>query len=106
MHQTFTATPPAARVLTLNEVASILRISRGSAYEAARRGEIPTIRFGRRLVVPADVLEKMLSGDYKPDRAQLADRRGAHRATSSRRVSPPATARGKVCSRQLRKVIS
>ena len=50
------------RVKTLDEVASLLRISRGSAYEAARRKEIPTIRIGRRLLVPTDALERLLSG--------------------------------------------
>jgi excisionase family DNA binding protein len=48
--------------MTLTEVASLLRISRNSAYEAARRGEIPTIKIGRRVLVPADALEKLLSG--------------------------------------------
>ena len=56
-------TPPARRVVTLNEAALILRISRGSAYEAAKRKEIPTIRIGRRLLVPCDALERMLSGN-------------------------------------------
>ena len=51
-----------ARVKTLTEVASILRISRGSAYEAAKRKEIPTIRIGRRLLVPCDALERLLAG--------------------------------------------
>ena len=51
------------RVKTLNEVASLLRISRGSAYEAAKRKEIPTIRIGRRLLVPTDALERLLSGN-------------------------------------------
>jgi excisionase family DNA binding protein len=51
------------RVVTLNEAASILRISRGSAYEAAKRKEIPTIRIGRRLLVPAAALERLLAGD-------------------------------------------
>jgi excisionase family DNA binding protein len=51
------------RVKTLDEVAALLRISRGSAYEAAKRKEIPTIRIGRRLLVPSDALEKMLSGE-------------------------------------------
>jgi hypothetical protein len=40
---------PEGRVKTLDVVASLLRISRGSAYEAAKRKEIPTIRIGRRL---------------------------------------------------------
>jgi excisionase family DNA binding protein len=55
-------TPPKRRVVTLNEAAAILRISRGSAYEAAKRKEIPTIRIGRRLLVPSDALERLLSG--------------------------------------------
>jgi len=53
---------PEGRVKTLNEVASVLRISRGSAYEAAKRKEIPTIRIGRRLLVPCEALDKLLSG--------------------------------------------
>lgn len=83
MHRTSTAIGLTDRVRTLNETASILRISRGSAYEAARRGEIPTIRIGRRLLVPSEALEKMLSGNHEPERAQPADRRSAHRATVS-----------------------
>lgn len=47
-------------VLTITEAASLLRISRNSAYEAARRGEIPTIRLGRRLLVPRAALERLL----------------------------------------------
>jgi excisionase family DNA binding protein len=55
-------TPPERRVVTLNEAAVMLRISRGSAYEAAKRKEIPTIRIGRRLLVPCQALDKLLSG--------------------------------------------
>jgi excisionase family DNA binding protein len=50
------------RVVTLNEAAQMLRISRGSAYEAAKRKEIPTIRIGRRLLVPAAALDRLLAG--------------------------------------------
>jgi excisionase family DNA binding protein len=56
------ATQPERRVVTLNEAALILRISRGSAYEAAKRKEIPTIRIGRRLLVPCEALDRLLSG--------------------------------------------
>jgi excisionase family DNA binding protein len=56
-------TKPERRVCTLSEAASILRISRGSAYEAAKRKEIPTIRIGRRLLVPLAALERMLAGN-------------------------------------------
>jgi len=34
--------------------------SRGTAYEAAHRGDIPTIRIGRLLRVPLRALEKMI----------------------------------------------
>jgi len=47
-------------VLTIGEAATLLRIGRNSAYEAARRGEIPTIRLGRRLLVPLAALERLL----------------------------------------------
>ena len=30
----------------------LLKLSRSATYDAANRGEIPTLRFGRRLVVP------------------------------------------------------
>jgi excisionase family DNA binding protein len=55
--------PSERRVVTLNEAAQMLRISRGSAYEAAKRKEIPTIRIGRRLLVPTAALERMLACD-------------------------------------------
>jgi excisionase family DNA binding protein len=46
-------TAPAERLtFTIDEVAATLGISRSSAYECAKRGEIPTVRFGRRIVVP------------------------------------------------------
>jgi excisionase family DNA binding protein len=51
------------RAITVSEAASILGISRGTAYEAAKRNEIPTIRIGRRLLVPLAALERMLAGN-------------------------------------------
>ena len=47
-------------VLTIEEAGALLRIARGSAYEAARRGDIPTIKIGRRLLVPRARLLAML----------------------------------------------
>jgi excisionase family DNA binding protein len=38
--------------LSVDEAARLLGISRGLAYEAARRGDLPVIRLGRRLLVP------------------------------------------------------
>lgn len=48
--------------LTINipEAAKILGISRNSAYGAARRGDLPTIVMGRRILVPVSALERIL----------------------------------------------
>lgn len=46
--------------LTILETARLLGISRAKAYEAARTGQLPVLRFGRRLVVPRYALEEML----------------------------------------------
>lgn len=48
------------KVLTVMEAAAELGISKGSAYEAVRSGQIPTIRIGRRLIVPRAAFERML----------------------------------------------
>jgi len=45
------------------DAGEILGLSRQSTYGAARRGEIPTIRIGRRLVVPTARLRRMLGLD-------------------------------------------
>lgn len=47
-------------VFTVEEAGALLGLSRNSAYEAARRGELPTVRFGRRLVVPKARLMALL----------------------------------------------
>jgi excisionase family DNA binding protein len=39
-----------------------LGIAKATAYEAARSGELPTIKFGKRILVPLVALERMLEG--------------------------------------------
>ncbi len=46
---------------TVEEAAKMLGIGRGLAYEAVRRGEIPTVRIGRRLLVSRSALERLLA---------------------------------------------
>ena len=53
-------------VLTVDEVAEILRIGRISAYQAIERGEIPHVRVGRRILVPRVAFERMLSASATP----------------------------------------
>jgi excisionase family DNA binding protein len=54
---------PAALTVTVSQAAHMLGVSRSAGYDAARRGELPTIRIGRRLVVPRRALERMLEGN-------------------------------------------
>ena len=48
------------KVLSVTEAAAILQIGRNLCYEAIRRGEIPSIRVGARLLVPVAALERFL----------------------------------------------
>jgi excisionase family DNA binding protein len=48
------------QTFSVEQTATILGISRGAAYEHARSGVIPTIRLGKRLLVPKAALEKLL----------------------------------------------
>ena len=52
-------------VMTVSECAEYLSISRPSAYQAVKRGEIPTIRIGRRILVPVVALQKLLANAGK-----------------------------------------
>lgn len=42
--------------ISIEQAAKVLGLGRTAAYEAARRGEFPTRRLGRRLVVPVPAL--------------------------------------------------
>jgi excisionase family DNA binding protein len=42
--------------VTVDEAARLLGVSRGSAYEAVRAGTIPSIRVGRRILIPRQAL--------------------------------------------------
>lgn len=46
--------------ITVEAAGRMLGISRGLAYQMAREGRIPTIRFGKRLVVPKWAIERLL----------------------------------------------
>lgn len=45
--------------LTVEQAAEAIGISRYLAYEAVRSGELPSIRIGRRILVPRPALEAM-----------------------------------------------
>jgi hypothetical protein len=45
------------------DVGQLLGLGRAATYDAARRGDIPIMHFGRRIVVPAARLRQMLGID-------------------------------------------
>jgi excisionase family DNA binding protein len=60
--------------ITVEEAARQLGISRGSAYAAARRGELPAIRLNRRIVVPRVAFQRWLesAGSGEPAAGERA----------------------------------
>jgi len=48
------------QTLKIEEAAKLLGISRNTAYDAVRTGQLPIIKIGRRFLVPRAALERML----------------------------------------------
>ena len=66
-------------VYTVAQVAKMFGINRNLAYELARRGELPAIRLGKRLVCPKVAIDRMLrepgeSLNLAPTRGRIEDR--------------------------------
>jgi len=49
------------RTMSVPAAGRILGLSRNGAYEAARRGDLPTLRIGGRIFVVKDALDRMLA---------------------------------------------
>lgn len=47
-------------VLTVDEAAVLLRVSRGLAFAAVRTGTIPHLRIGRRILIPRNALYELI----------------------------------------------
>ena len=52
---------PEPILLTVNEAARLLRISRNLCYDLVHQGRVPSIRLGRRILVPRWGLELWIS---------------------------------------------
>ena len=57
---------PDKLVLTVKEVTKILGIGRNGAYAAIKRGDIPSIKIGRRILVPTASVRAMLRSPLPP----------------------------------------
>jgi excisionase family DNA binding protein len=55
---------PPEETLSVPDAARVLGIGRALAYRAVRRGEIPSIRIGRRYLVPRAALARLLGGGH------------------------------------------
>ncbi|MEA5155576.1 helix-turn-helix domain-containing protein [Raineyella sp.] len=49
--------------LTTDETSRVLGLGKNQTYEAIRRGDIPSVRIGRRILVPTTRLLRMLDDD-------------------------------------------
>lgn len=56
---------PDRLVYSVEEAASALGIGRSLAFELARRGELPTVRLGRRRVIPRHLLLDWLNSRFR-----------------------------------------
>ena len=59
-------TSPLPLVLSVPQAAAILGISKDLVYDLTARGELPSLRFGRRVVVPTKPLLTLLNGEGAP----------------------------------------
>lgn len=57
--------PIKRRTYDVPDAARVLGTGRNALYEAIKRGEVPAIRVGRRVLVPHAVVERMLAGEAK-----------------------------------------
>jgi excisionase family DNA binding protein len=57
------AAMPQPMVYTAKETAKVLRMGLNQTYEAIRCGLIPSIRIGKRVLVPRAALHKKLAGE-------------------------------------------
>lgn len=55
------STMPNPATMTVSHAATLLGISRSSAYECVRLGSIPSLRLGRRIVVPRRAIDVFLN---------------------------------------------
>ena len=53
---------PNCQTLTVEAAGEIMGIGRNQAYEAAHRGDLPSIKIGKRILVPKALLDKLLEG--------------------------------------------
>jgi excisionase family DNA binding protein len=69
-------------VLSVEHAGRLLGLGRSASYEAVRRGELPTLKFGRRLLVPTGKVLELLGLDPAHLTAPAAPRGGGRRGAA------------------------
>ncbi len=72
MKKTPVPDPTTEPTITVARLASLLGVSRGTVYEAVRAGTVPSLRIGRRIVVPTARILSLL-GLINEERVPPAD---------------------------------
>jgi excisionase family DNA binding protein len=67
----------AAKTVTVQELAQLLGISRNHAFRSVQRGEIPSFRIGRRLLIPVSFLDAVLDASTAPGLGSEMPHRGS-----------------------------
>ncbi len=49
------------RTLTVTEAAQCLGLGRNTTYDLISKGKLPSVRLGRRILIPKDALDRLLS---------------------------------------------
>lgn len=55
---------PSPRLLTVNEVADVMRVSKMTVYRLIHAGELPAIRVGKSFRVPQGALDQLLEASW------------------------------------------
>lgn len=59
-------TEHAQRTMSVTQAAEVLGISRTTAYECVRTGDLPALRLGGRIVVPTQAIDDLLARASAP----------------------------------------
>lgn len=55
----------ARRAISVPEMATQIGVSRGFGYALVRNGDIPSIRLGKRILVPCEAIDRILRGNRR-----------------------------------------
>lgn len=60
--------------MTVDQAAEMIGLGRNAAYEAVRRGDIPSVRIGGRIFVPVATFRKMFGLDVRQNETGTSPR--------------------------------